>query len=111
MNAHADSSDETSSEEDFKNGVPEEQGVRVTLDDQQMNTAQKLLLFWRKPAVSPSPLIPLTNSDVVWLVVAKMLVGRRRGGDSGWWRVKGDEQGEGLGTKSLDIGIELGESF
>jgi hypothetical protein len=25
--------------------------AHVTLDDQQMNTAQKLLLFWRKPAV------------------------------------------------------------
>lgn len=45
-----------------------------------------------------------------WLVVAKMLVGRRRGGDSGWRGVKGDEQGQGLGTKSLDIGVELGES-
>jgi hypothetical protein len=44
------------------------------------------------------------------LVVAKVLVGRRRGGDSGRWSVKGDEQGQGLGTKSLDTGIELGES-
>ena len=28
--------------------------TRVTIDQAQMSTAQKLLLFWRKPAVSPS---------------------------------------------------------
>lgn len=57
--AAADSSDDTSSEEDFKTGLEGAQmgqGMRVTLDDQQMNTAQKLLLFWRKPAVSLFPI-------------------------------------------------------
>lgn len=49
-------SDDTSSDEGLKAPMAERAGSRVTLDGQQMNTAQKLLLFWRKPAVSPHAL-------------------------------------------------------
>lgn len=45
---------------------------RVTIDQQQMGTAQKLLLFWRKPAVSPgisfsSWSLGLTCCDLLFL--------------------------------------------
>ncbi|GHJ89933.1 hypothetical protein NliqN6_6335 [Naganishia liquefaciens] len=50
MLAKGGSSDDTSSDEGLKAHEETAMSTRVTLDDQQMNTAQKLLLFWRKPA-------------------------------------------------------------
>ncbi len=52
---------------------------QVTVDYNQMATAQKLLLFWRKPAVRVScicscDLIPQSHC------IAEVLVGRYRGG-------------------------------
>lgn len=48
---------------------------QVSIDYAQMGTAQKLLLFWRKPAVGVllSCLPPLLN-----MISEKMLVGRHR---------------------------------
>lgn len=47
---------------------------RVTVDYAQMSTAQKLLLFWRKPAVRLSAMIVLPCVDMA--ILEKMLVGR-----------------------------------
>jgi hypothetical protein len=48
--SNAAESDSDSDEENLK-AKTTTGDAKVTLDEQQMNTAQKLLLFWRKPAV------------------------------------------------------------
>lgn len=52
---------------------PTPQGVNV--DHAQMGTAQKLLLFWRKPAVSRFSFVFLRQDLIFLSVTAQMLVG------------------------------------
>jgi hypothetical protein len=57
----SDSASEMDTEKDRVGDAQEDLGSRgVTIDQGQMSTAQKLLLFWRKPAVSPHMRFVLT---------------------------------------------------
>lgn len=64
------------------------------IDDKQMGTAQKLLLFWRKPAVSDQELSMLTSAQV--------LVGWCRGRCSRFRGIDIDHVCQGLGSARMD---------
>lgn len=101
---------ETDSEDEDLKAKTTMGDAKVTLDDQQMNTAQKLLLFWRKPAVSASDiLVRRVCSDV--MVAAKMLVGWRRSGYSRGRGFQGECKDQSLGETGVDARVELGMSF
>jgi hypothetical protein len=51
--------------------------AQVTIDYEQMTTAQKLLLFWRKPAVSSHNYFAFEMIAYSVLSLAQMLVGRK----------------------------------
>lgn len=79
----------------------------VTIDYNQMATAQKLLLFWRKPAAS------LSHFDLLYFslmllsdLAAQVLVGRYGGGFSTTWGTH--YAGQAVGAKGLDAGTQLG---
>ena len=77
----------------------------VEIDYGQMATAQKLLLFWRKPAVSGVPLSRACGLKADG--AAEMLVGRERCRASGeQWAGWGD--GEVVGAAGVDAGAESG---
>lgn len=100
---------ETDSEDEDLKAKTTMGDVKVTLDDQQMNTAQKLLLFWRKPAVSASDiLVRRVCSDV--MIAAKMLVGWRRSGYSRGRGFQGECKDQSLGETGVDARVELGMS-
>lgn len=73
----------------------------MQVDAQQLATAQKLLLFWRKPAVRPYT-SPLLIPELILLAppTAKVLVGRDQRGGARRHRQGGDPQG--LGAARLD---------
>lgn len=78
-----------------------------TVDAGQMATAQKLLLFWRKPAVSPRPRCNVgREADEA----EEMLVGRYRGGRAQVEQQQGDDEGQSMGEAGMDIGVVFGES-
>ncbi len=81
----------------------------VTIDYNQMATAQKLLLFWRKPAVRiVSPFaISLRSRQRSCSPIAEVLVGRHRSRRRGAGRAF--EVHQALGTQGLDVGVEFGK--
>lgn len=75
----------------LKTGISHLDNGEVVVDQHQMSTAQKLLLFWRKPAVrlvhcsalrvyQKEFLISYSTFHLLGNCVAEMLVGRRRSG-------------------------------
>ena len=68
----------------------------------QLATAQKLLLFWRKPAVRSNLIFTCSGSGNSDVRTAEMLVGcdRRRG----HWRQQPAGTDQGLGTADMDTG-------
>jgi hypothetical protein len=72
----------------------------VTIDYNQMATAQKLLLFWRKPAVRASPIY---LSCCIDSLAEKMLVGWYNG-RSPARRGSASKIHQTVGPESLDVG-------
>lgn len=79
----------------------------VTIDYNQMATAQKLLLFWRKPAVGLTSRSFFLTHGVVR--AAQMLVGWRGGGFGTTWGTH--PAGQAMGKKGLDTRTQLGSCF
>ena len=77
---------------------------QVSIDYNQMATAQKLLLFWRKPAVRYYTPYGLRSN--LTSVAAQVLVGRHRGRRRGARRAL--ESHQALGAPGLDSGAQLG---
>jgi hypothetical protein len=102
-NQSLDRDDQSKDEESVdEKGVNEDadEDAYVTVDQGQMGTAQKLLLFWRKPAVS-TPVRCSSLSVVPLLInlpcrlarIEEMLVGRDRGSNTF------ERGGKGNGTR------------
>lgn len=77
----------------------------VEVDYQQMATAQKLLLFWRKPAVSAVFVSIFLISVERFSMTAEMLVGRAGHRITTIWFWWGQDH-QVMGAKSLDVGVE-----
>ena len=97
----------------LKTGISHLDNAEVIVDQHQMSTAQKLLLFWRKPAVRViyRLVLPRLRTELLIHVfgngTAQMLVGRRR---SQYTCRRGTEEDQVMGQKSLDAGAQLGQS-
>lgn len=79
----------------------------VEVDYAQMATAQKLLLFWRKPAVWAFILMVVLEFHVSFALLAEMLVGWYRCGVAGRRRWS-SQNSKVVGTPCMDFGVELG---
>ena len=79
---------------------------QVTIDYNQMTTAQKLLLFWRKPAVSH---IVCLASLGTHCRTAQVLVGRYRGRGPFSYRPEHEDSHKTMVTASMDAGVKSGE--
>lgn len=83
----------------LKTGI-DHSGNQVTVDYSQMATAQKLLLFWRKPAVRPFSTAVSASCSRLHSQTAEMLVGRPRSRSRAAWGA--GEGHQAVGTASLD---------